>query len=80
MRNRLLAGLLGTLVLLTPNVTAAAAEDPTPPDWPKVKVPNSTGGGPADDPSPIDWPNITKPDTGTGGDPKPIDWPAPART
>ncbi|WP_433012650.1 hypothetical protein [Kribbella sp. CA-294648] len=76
MRTRLLAGLLGTLMLLTPNVTAAAADDPTPPDWPEVQVPNSTGGS-ADDPTPVDWPGIIKPNTGTASDPKPKEWPAP---
>jgi hypothetical protein len=76
-RKRLLAGALGTLLLLLPAVTAAADEDPVPQTWPTIEDPGTNGGGTASDPKPADWPEVTQPDAGSGNDPKPTEWPAP---
>ena len=77
MRKRLLAGAVGTLLLLLPGVTATAGDDPVPPTWPAIQNPGTDGGGTANDPKPTDWPDVTQPDPGSANDPKPKKWPAP---
>lgn len=76
MRKRLLAGFVGTALLLLPGITAYADDDPVPPKWPAVQEFGTTGGT-ADDPKPVTWPDVAEPGPDSAGDPKPPTWPAP---
>ncbi|MEV8377581.1 hypothetical protein AB0P21_32890 [Kribbella sp. NPDC056861] len=76
MTRRLLTGVVGTMMLLIPGITAYADDDPAPPKWPSVQD-FGTSGGTADDPKPLTWPDVAQPNTDSSADPKPTTWPAP---
>jgi hypothetical protein len=75
---RTAAGVLATLALVSPVLTAAAEDDPMPPSWPVVEKPTDGGSG-RSDPEPPDFPAVIQPDPGSAEDPVPPAWPAPAR-
>jgi hypothetical protein len=73
-----LAGVLGTVMLLLPARPATADDDPGPVDWPKIEQPDAGGNG--SDPEPVKWATISPPENnGTASDPEPVNWPAPER-
>jgi hypothetical protein len=68
--------LMAVGVLLAPSVSAFAEDNnPSPPAWPTVAPPDSSGE--AAEPAPVKWPAAEEPDkTGDGNsEPQPAAWP-----
>jgi hypothetical protein len=73
------AAVLAVLGLMVPTLTAAAGDDPVPPQWPAIAKPDGAGGG-ASDPEPPVRPTVVMPEVGQGEDPSPPAWPVPVQS